>query len=404
MTLSDHSNKIVRENTLGAFCDQDQISLAGRASGPLKDECFAVKDVFDIRGARTGFGNPDWLRTHPPASETAWVIRQLLSAGATMIGKTISDEMTYSLTGENAHYGTPVNPIGPDRVPGGSSSGSAVAVAGELVDFALGTDCGGSVRVPASYCGIYGIRPTHERIPLTGVVPFASSFDVVGWFARDADMLARVGSVLLCDTEDWPRPKHMSLVSDSFALVETERRNDLLRLSRELGDKFGGYDEIILRPDGLDELRETFQTLQAAEIWFNHGAWISEVKPAFGPGIRDRFERASTIGSQDVQVHTEKRERFREQMNELLNDGRILCLPTSPRAAPLRNIPIDTMEVAYRNQAMCLLSIAGLCGLPQVSIPINDNTDRPPIGLSLIGAKGTDMALLALARELSSAR
>ena len=338
MTMSEHSSKIVRENVLGAFCDQDQIFLAGQDSGPLKNECFAAKDLFHIQGNRTGFGNPDWLRTHPPAQDTAWVVRELLFAGATMVGKTKTDEMAYSLTGENAHYGTPINPIGADRVPGGSSSGSAVAVAGGQVGFALGTDCGGSVRVPASYCGIYGIRPTHDRIPLDGVVPFASSFDVIGWFARDADMLARVGSVLLKDKGVLPRPKRMSLITDCFDLVDADRRDELLQVSRKLGNMLGEYDEIVLCPEGLDGLRETFQILQAAEIWVNHGEWINSVNPKFGPGIRERFEWASTIQANDVCVHNEKRNRFREQMIELFDDGRIFCLPTTPRSLRRRNL------------------------------------------------------------------
>ncbi len=106
-----------------------------------------------------------------------------------MVGKAITDELTYSLNGENIHYGTPVNPKAPGRIPGGSSSGSAVAVAGELADFALGTDCGGSVRAPASFCGIYGMRPSHGRISTAGVFRLAPRFDTVGWFARDGRLL-----------------------------------------------------------------------------------------------------------------------------------------------------------------------------------------------------------------------
>ena len=154
-------------------------------NGPLRGCTFAVKDVFDIAGHRTGNGHPRLARDPSTAERTASAVERLLAAGARMVGKTYCDELTYSINGENVHYGTPVNPKAPGRIPGGSSSGSAAAVSGGLVDFALGTDCGGSVRIPASYCGIYGIRTSHGLVPADGVVPLAPSFDTVGWFARD---------------------------------------------------------------------------------------------------------------------------------------------------------------------------------------------------------------------------
>lgn len=131
-------------------------------------------------GYVTGFGNPDWARTHPPAKTTAPTVLALLRAGATSVGKTVMDEMAYSINGENAHYGTPKNPCASDRIPGGSSSGSAVAVGANLVDFSLGTDTGGSVRVPAAFCKIHGFRPSHGVVSVDGVIPMAQSFDTVG--------------------------------------------------------------------------------------------------------------------------------------------------------------------------------------------------------------------------------
>src|SRR5262245_30224785 len=204
---------------VGAFCKDNHVALRGSGKGPLAGLTMAVKDLFEIAGHRTGFGNPDWLRTHPPATETAAAVRQLLDAGADMVGRTLTDELAYSLSGENMHYGTPLNTACPARVPGGSSSGSAAAVAAGLVDFALGSDCGGSVRLPASYCGILGIRPTHGRVSLDAALPFAASFDVAGWFARDADMLQRVGRVLLSDAAPTP-PQRLLIAQDAFALVD----------------------------------------------------------------------------------------------------------------------------------------------------------------------------------------
>jgi amidase len=157
--------------------------------GDLRNLTFAVKDCIDIKDKVTGCGNPTWQKTHPPATVNAICVEQVLNQGATCIGKTITDEITFSLDGENAHFGTPLNPKAPERVPGGSSSGSASAVACGLVDFALGTDTGGSIRVPASNCGIYGMRPSSGTISSAGIMPFAPSFDTAGILAKSFDIL-----------------------------------------------------------------------------------------------------------------------------------------------------------------------------------------------------------------------
>src|SRR5438093_9304209 len=164
-------NSILDQDNLGAFCRHTHVAVKGTGAGPLANLVFGLKDIYDVAGHKTGFGSPDWLATHSPAARTAPSVQVLLDAGADLVGKTHNDELTYSLTGENAHYGTPINVNAPGRIPGGSSSGSAAAVAGGLVDFAVGSDTGGSVRAPASFCGIYGIRPTHGRVSLEAHVP-----------------------------------------------------------------------------------------------------------------------------------------------------------------------------------------------------------------------------------------
>ena len=151
--------------------------LPGSDNGPLAGLTVAVKDCYDIAGERTGIGSPDWLAEQPRAAVSAAAVRSVLDAGATVVGKTICDEFMYSITGANAHYGTPLNPRAPDRLPGGSSSGSASAVAGGACDLALGTDTGGSIRVPASASGLYGLRTTHGRVDMAGVQAMAPSFD-----------------------------------------------------------------------------------------------------------------------------------------------------------------------------------------------------------------------------------
>src|SRR6185503_7830288 len=205
------------------------VAVSHTREGPLSGLTFGAKDIYDIAGHKTGFGSPDWLRTHPAATRTAPTVQRLLKAGADMVGRTHTDEMTFSLNGENAHYGTPVNVNAPGRIPGGSSSGSASAVAGGLVDFALGSDTGGSVRAPASFCGIYGLRPTHGRISLEGACPLASSFDTAGWFARDADVMERVGAVLLREERDSTLPRGLLVAEDAFELAGPEATAALQR-------------------------------------------------------------------------------------------------------------------------------------------------------------------------------
>src|SRR5213596_3333152 len=207
---------ILDQDNLGAFCRHTHVAAKGRGVGPLANLTFGVKDIYDIAGHQTGFGSPDWLATHGPATRTAPSMQILLDAGADLVGKTHTDELTYSLMRENAHYGTPINVNAPGRIPGGSSSGSAAAVAGGLVDFALGSDTGGSVRVPASFCGLYGVRPTHGRIPLDGILLQAPSYDTIGWFARDAELFARVGAVLQQSSVPAAHPGRLVIAEDAF--------------------------------------------------------------------------------------------------------------------------------------------------------------------------------------------
>ena len=384
---------------LGAFCHHDPVTLPASGSGPLDGLTFGVKDVFHIAGHRTGFGHPDWLGTHLPAAATALAVQRLLDAGARMVGKTHTDEMAYSLTGENVHYGTPVNPRDPARVPGGSSNGSVVAVAGGLVDFAIGTDCGGSVRLPASYCGVLGMRPTHGRVPVDGVIPFGPSFDVVGWFARDAGVFEAVGRVLLEDPDDAPPPRRLLVAADAFALVDS-------RVTEALGDAVaavegivGPSEEVTVSAEGLPAWMEIFRHVQAAEIWSNHGEWIEDVKPEFGPGIRERFAWAAAVKPSDVALNRKRWDGVKAGLRKLLGPGDVLCLPTSPRTAPFKNTRTSEKEITFRNQALCLLCIAGLGSLPQASLPLA-TLDGVPLGLSLVGPPGADTQLLALAGRL----
>ena len=388
------------EDPLGAFCTHSRPVSAGSGEGPLTGLAFAVKDVFDIAGYKTGFGSPEWLATHEPATATASTVQRLLDAGARMVGKTLTDELAYSLTGENVHYGTPVNPAAPDRVPGGSSNGSASAVAGGLVDFALGTDCGGSVRLPASYCGIFGIRPTVDRVPLDGVIPFGPPFDVAGWFARDAGLLETVGRVLLGEPAS-PPPRRLLRGVDVFQAVEDRVAAALEDAVARVEDAVAPAVDVSLAEGGLGHWFETFRVVQGASIWSNLGGWVTETRPRLGAGAKMRLDWAAGLDSRAIAAARADHAAIRNRLDSVLDDGDVLVIPTSPRAAPLKNTPLDDIEIRFRNQAMHLLCIAGLGGLPQVSLPMA-TIDGLPLGLSLVGPRGTDMQLLALARKLGA--
>ena len=276
----------VPNDPLGAFCRTNHAALQGATSGPLKGLTFAVKDCFHIAGVPTGFGNPTWLAGKPVPTNTSVTVSRLLQAGADMIGKTHCDELCYSLTGENIHFGTPENVNAPGRIPGGSSNGSVAAVAGGIVDFAIGTDCGGSIRIPASYCGVLGIRPTHGRVSLEGVIPFGPSFDAGGWFARDADVFERVGSALMdADTVVVP-PSRLLILKDAFGLVEPAVASALAPAMQALQAMMPAVEEIDLSGTALAEWFEVFKRIQASEVWGNHGAWIMHAKPSLGPESR----------------------------------------------------------------------------------------------------------------------
>lgn len=384
---------------LRAFCTDRDVHITGSATGELAGLTFAAKDVFDVAGFRTGAGNPDWLRTHPPATVTASAVQRLLDAGATLVGKTHTDELTYSLNGENFHYGTPVNPNAPGRIPGGSSSGSAAATAGGLVDFALGTDTGGSVRLPASNCGIFGFRPTHGRIPNDHVVPLAPSFDTVGWFARDAAMLARVGQVLLGGDATHPDATRLLIAADAFELVFDEMRPALDQAIESLSQQLGPLHETRLYEGNAAEWMMSFRILQGVEVWQSHGEWIRNTQPKLGPDIHDRFEWAASIDPTELPRAREIRRHAVQRLDALLGNDGLLCIPTSPAIALPVNSAGEELE-QFRSRALALLCIAGLGGLPQVSLPLA-SFGGCPLGISLIGPRNSDSWLPGLARLMT---
>ncbi|MBI2294564.1 MAG: amidase [Betaproteobacteria bacterium] len=393
-------NEIVANDKLGAFCRHTHVEMKGAPEGPLAGLGFAVKDIYDVAGQKTGFGSPDWLRTHEPAARTAPAVQALLDAGAHLVGKTLSDEMAWSLTGENAHYGTPVNVSAPGRIPGGSSSGSASAVAAGVVDFAIGSDTGGSVRLPAGFCGILGMRPTHGRISLEGVCALAPSFDTCGWFARDAAVFERVGRVLLRDDAPAPAPTRLLIAQDALAIAGDAVVKALEPALDKVAALVGRPAPVTVGDEPLSRWMDYFRFPQGVEAWACHGGWVTRVKPEFGPGIKERFAWAPTIDPKDVGRAKMRREEITRRMAELLGGGAVLALPSAPGIALLRNSPPRDLD-GLRSRALPILCIAGLARLPQVSLPLA-RLDGCPLGLSLIAARGSDTLLLTLARALMS--
>jgi len=385
----------------GAFCDSE-LRAEATGEGLLSGLSFAVKDVFEIEGHVSGAGNPDWKRTHQAATRHAAAVELLLSGGARLVGTTHTDELMFSLNGENHHYGTPVNPKAKQRIPGGSSSGSAVAVAAGLVDFALGTDTGGSVRIPASYCGICGIRPTHGAVPMRGVIPLAPSFDTVGWFAAGTEVLLKVGKVLLPrDDEGGKRPfRRIWIGEDGFGILEPGVRQEAMAAVRRILSAAAlPAESVKVAEEGLEEWMRVFRILQGSEIWNTHKDWIRAVNPSFGPEIAERFRWSSTLENRDTSPEEKTREAIRSRLIGLLGDDGLLIMPTAAGAAPLRNTKGTELE-ERRKRTLMLCCAAGLAGLPQVTLPWA-SADGLPLGVSLIAGPRQDLRLLQFAHRLS---
>lgn len=383
-----------------AFVPHDlEKPIVGASTGPLAGLTAAIKDMYDIAGTRSGGGNPDWLKHAKPATSNASVIQKIIDAGATIIGKTISEEFFFSLIGANVHYGIPVNPRAPGRVPGGSSSGSASAAASNACDFALGSDTGGSVRIPASFCGLYGLRPTHARVDMTGAMDMAHSFDVGGWFANAPGIFQRVGGVLLGGERADAAITTMIVLDDAFAEADAQIAALMKAALAAMANDLPKAQHDRIAPEGLDAWREGFRVLQSHEVWKAYGDFVTRHNPTLGPGVMERFEFASTVTDQDAAKANEVRRRARERTSSVVKPGTILALPTSPAIAPLANSTPEQLE-AFRVRALRMTCTAGLSGLPQVTIPIG-TLSGCPAGLSFIGWRGGDEALLDLAVKLS---
>lgn len=385
------------DDRLNAFCPDSRAFLQGADEGPLAGLTFAAKDIFDVKGHVTGGGNPDWKAGQPAAQASAWAVEVLVGAGAAMVGKTHTDELTRGILGVNAHYGTPLNPKAPGRVPGGSSSGSAAAVAGGLVDFALGSDTGGSVRIPAAFCGLYGLRPTHGRISLDGMLLQAPSCDTVGWFARDPGLFARVGSVLLQTRISPARPRRLVVAEDAFEVADPSVRAALEPLVERLGSLIGLSLRQRLAPTGLSAWAAGQRVRASSESWEVVREWIDRVNPRMSFQVAESCLAGRSLTPEEVAAALADRKKVMARMAALLAGDSVVCLPTAPTTAPPRTQTLSERR-PLTSRIVQLTCTAGTIGAPQINLPWAE-AEGLPVGLSLIAAPGSDEMLIAFARQ-----
>ncbi|MFP4512549.1 MAG: amidase [Acidimicrobiales bacterium] len=368
--------------------------------GPLTGVTFVVKDLFDVAGQRTGAGNPDVLAAARPAEHHAPAVARLLDAGATCVGKSHTVETAYALSGVNDHYGTPTNPVDPARDPGGSSSGSAVAVAGGLVDFALGTDTAGSVRVPASYCGVVGVRPTHGRIPLDGVFPLAPRFDTVGWFARTGELARMVGEAILAPSSAPRGLGRLVVADDLFGQCDPGHAEAIAAAIEQIASLLGQPVEHVPFWTGADRdaWPDAFRTMQRFDAWRTNRHWIEALQPRFGPRVAPRWEEAAATTSDENDQAEEAARDLSERALALLSGGTVLIVPSSPGPAPRLDGDREVVA-ATRARLLTLSVISPIVGAPEVSLPLMQ-FDGLPVGVGLIASPGNDELLLDLAAAL----
>jgi amidase len=386
---------------MSPFVPGTDVRLDGRAGGPLAGLTFAAKDLFDIAGHPTGGGNPDWARWNPIPTRHAAVVQALLDAGASLVGKTITDEVSLGILGENAFEGTPTNPAAPGHVPGGSSSGSASAVAQGLCDTALGTDTGGSVRVPASFCGLHGIRPTHGRLDLSGMLPQAPSSDTAGWFARDAGTFARVSAVLLGEAIPATLPTRLVIATDAFGFAEPATAEALQPMLAKLKRLVPDWREEAMAPGGLVAWGRAQRTLQPVEAWETFRPWVERDNPRFAFSVARGLVMAAMTPEAERGWAALVRQEARGRLRQLLPPGTVLAMPTTPFPAPKAGLPLPALN-PIRDAILCLCAHGGLAGHPQVSIP-GAVAEGRPVGLSLLAARGADAMLVRLAQAMEDA-
>ncbi len=389
-------------DTARAFMSYPWVDVPRAGTGPLSGLTFAVKDLFDVAGYPTSGGQPFLLAQSGIKTRHAPTVERLLLAGATFVGKTITDELAFSMSGQNAHFGSPVNGAARDRISGGSSSGSAAAVSNGLCDFALGTDTGGSVRAPANHCGLIGLRPTHGRVSLTATLDMAPSLDTCGWFTRDINTFLRVAEVLL-GGDQHPLPDRVRLLRspqlDEVALPEALQAlsGAVQRVEAVAGPAAW------LAPDlfDIESMFWSVRHIQGHETWGINRALITRFAPPLGTDVAQRIEWSSQVTDAQMEQARALRAQLKAKWTEVMGQDGVLVFPTMPDIAPLSTSSDAEMDT-YRNRAIRLLCLGGLTGCPQLSLPLASRQGAP-LGLSLMGPPGSDLSLVRLAQRVMAA-
>jgi amidase len=386
----------------GAFVEGPRLIEAGAPGGPLSGLTFTAKELYDVRGLPTGCGNPTLRAAAEPATANAAAVQRLLDAGADLTGTTVTVEFAWALSGINPHDGTPDNPADPYGLPGGSSAGASAATAAGFCDLALGSDTAGSVRIPATYCGVLGIRPTFGRVPLTGVAPLCPSFDTAGWFARDPGVFAEAGKVLLDDWSAPGSPDGITILTDAFAVASAEVRNGLEPLVAAAIDRVSGavIETDAGSPGFLGELAVAFGARGSREGWESNRAYFERFGlDGVGEEIRPRFETAPLVTDDQVAMADEIIARAKQRVDVLTEGGHaIAILPAAPMRAPRRHNAIAS-AAPHRRPILELTGLSSLTGAPSVTVPYRTMAGTQ-VGLSLLGAPGTDEMLIDFAVRL----
>ena len=358
--------------------------------GNLLDMRFLCKDMCQIKGFKTSCGNPDFYKHTAEATENAPFLEKILNEGAILEGITICDEFFYSIIGENIHYGTPSNKNAPNCVPGGSSSGSAAALTQINYDFTIGTDTGGSVRVPASFCGIYGFRPTHGRINLNKVYPMSESFDTLGWFSNNKSNMLKVGKVFFDHFEEIPIEQKNILIP--IDIINNLDENIKSQFYDYCENKFKNLKKVQLSKYNKSELAECFRVIQGYEIKLSMLPWIQKYNPKISTEINSRFEVTKNITVNMYNESINLRKEFVSELDKNLSKEALIIFPTTPFSAPITGQSDDDLS-ELRKKVMEFTCIGGLSSRPQISIPKFKGSNGP-IGLSILGNKNADEIIL----------
>src|SRR5215469_9376595 len=383
--------------------------IVSTGEGVLSGKTVAVKDLVDYADYKVSFGLARWRDTHEASKETAPILTQLLEAGGSIAGFTKLDQLAYSLIGNVCEGPPPLNSLYSDRFTGGSSSGSAAAVEAGLADIGLGTDTAGSIRVPAASCGLFGLRPTHGAISVSGVRSLAPSFDVVGVLTADPALIGPAFSVL----SSAPVPAGNDVLEvrvptrASISFVDDETMDSMYSTADALS---AVYECRVIQCDLSEfinpDIGDLFARLQGREIWSEHSQWISENKSHLADDVRTRLERAERLSmSSDEEKAEDKaaREKYRKDFQGFYNASSILVLPVLTDLAPLRTSPADEL-LKFRTKSFQLTAPSSLTGCPQLVLPVRNESASKVIGVGLLGQHNNEATLLRAATLLTGVK